>query len=87
MNIADAFRMVVPDSPELEFVGYDGSRAGSPDAPYRITLTSERALQAIAGAPGQLGIARAYVNGDVDISGDIYGAFDVLYRSAQMPSW
>ena len=66
MKIADAFRMIVPDAPGLEFVAYDGSRAGSPDAPLRVVVHSERAIQAMAGAPGQLGIARAYVNGDLE---------------------
>jgi cyclopropane-fatty-acyl-phospholipid synthase len=85
MKIADAFRMIVPDSQEIEFVAYDGSRTGSPSAPVRLEVQSERAIQAIAGAPGQLGIARAYVNGDLDIHGDVYEAFDALYSGAHKP--
>jgi cyclopropane-fatty-acyl-phospholipid synthase len=48
-------------------------------------VRSERAIQAIAGAPGQLGIARAYVNGDLDIHGDVYEAFDALYSGVHKP--
>lgn len=85
MKIADAFRMIVPDSQDIEFVAYDGSRAGTPGAPVRLEVCSERAIQAIAGAPGQLGIARAYVNGDLDIHGDVYEAFDALYSGVHKP--
>ncbi len=85
MKIADAFQMVVPDSQGIEFVAYDGSRAGTRGAEIRIEVTSERAIQAIAGAPGQLGIARAYVNGDLDIDGDVYEAFDALYSGVRKP--
>ncbi|MFN8127048.1 MAG: class I SAM-dependent methyltransferase [Candidatus Nanopelagicales bacterium] len=85
MKIADAFRMIVPDSPGLEFVAYDGSRCGTAGAPLRVEVKSERAVQAIAGAPGQLGLARAYVNGDVDFHGDVYDCFDVLYTHHRRP--
>lgn len=85
MKIADAFRMIVPESQDIEFVAYDGSRAGTPGAPIRLEVCSERAIQAIAGAPGQLGIARAYVNGDLDIHGDVYEAFDALYSGVHKP--
>lgn len=86
MKIADAFRLVVPESPGLEFIAYDGSRAGSPDAPLKVEVKSERAIQAIAGAPGQLGIARAYVNGDIEFQGDVYECFDALYAHHRKPS-
>ena len=85
MKIADAFRMIVPDSQDIEFVAYDGSRAGTPGAPIRLEVCSERAIQAIACAPGQLGIARAFVNGDLDIHGDVYEAFDALYSGVHKP--
>lgn len=86
MRIADAFAMIVPDAQDLEFVAFDGSRAGRPGAPLKVEVKSERAVQAIAGAPGQLGIARAYVNGDIDFEGDVYECFDALYTGVRKPT-
>jgi cyclopropane-fatty-acyl-phospholipid synthase len=55
---------------------YDGSRLGPPDgeAPATIIVKSPDALRRIVTAPGELGIARAYVAGDLDVEGDIYAA-------------
>ena len=85
MRIAEAFTMIVPDARGIEFVAYDGSRAGTPGAPLRVEVKSERAIQAMAGAPGQLGLARAFVNGDLDIDGDVYETFDALYSGVRKP--
>ena len=38
------------------------------------------ALRRIATAPGELGLARAYVAGDIDIEGDIFAALEVRTR-------
>jgi cyclopropane-fatty-acyl-phospholipid synthase len=45
-----------------------------------IVLRSPDALRRIATAPGELGFARAYVAGDLDIEGDVYEALAVLER-------
>lgn len=43
---------------------------------------SPRAIAALLGAPGQLGLARAYVAGDLEVFGDLYTAFDRLATAA-----
>ena len=45
-----------------------------------IVLRSPDALRRIATAPGELGFARAYVAGDLDIEGDLYEALALLER-------
>src|SRR5580700_8261452 len=71
MALADVFEKVAgPDAP-VEFVAYDGSRAGAPDAPVRITVRSPVAVSYLAQAPGALGLARAYVSGHLDVDGDM----------------
>jgi cyclopropane-fatty-acyl-phospholipid synthase len=50
---------------------YDGSRAGPDDPSATVTIRSPDALRRILTAPGELGFARAYVAGDIDIDGDI----------------
>ena len=36
-----------------------------------MVIRSPRALQRIAWRPGELGLARAYISGDLDIEGDL----------------
>jgi len=49
---------------------WDGSEAGPVDAPV-LVARSPRALQRILWRPGELGLARAYVSGDLDVEGDL----------------
>ena len=53
--------------------GWDGSETGSPDGPT-VVLTSPMALRRLLWAPGELGLARAYVTGDLDVDGDLADA-------------
>lgn len=56
---------------------WDGSRAGPPDAPVTVAVHSPRALQHILWSPGELGLARAHVAGDLDIEGDVFSLLGV----------
>jgi cyclopropane-fatty-acyl-phospholipid synthase len=49
---------------------WDGSEAGPPDGPVGI-VRSRRALRTLAWSPGELGLARAYITGDLDVEGDL----------------
>ena len=49
---------------------WDGSEAGPADAPV-LVVRSPRALSRILWRPGELGLARAYVSGDLDVDGDL----------------
>jgi cyclopropane-fatty-acyl-phospholipid synthase len=74
MALADVFeRIAGPDAP-VEFLAYDGSRAGAEGSPVRITVRSPAAVSYLAQAPGALGMARAYVSGHIDVDGDMYAA-------------
>jgi cyclopropane-fatty-acyl-phospholipid synthase len=57
--------------------GYDGTRLGPPDPPATIVVKSPDAVARIVQAPGELGFARAYVAGDIDIEGDIFAALQL----------
>ncbi|MEU2333880.1 cyclopropane-fatty-acyl-phospholipid synthase family protein [Streptomyces sp. NPDC013172] len=54
---------------------WDGSQAGPPDAPA-LVLRNRRALRRMLFRPGELGLARAWVAGDLDIEGDLYTALE-----------
>ena len=58
---------------------YDGSRAGPTDdgAPV-LVVSSPDAVARVATRPGELGLARAWVAGDLDVRGDLYAAIGQL---------
>jgi cyclopropane-fatty-acyl-phospholipid synthase len=56
---------------------FDGTDVGPKDASTTVTLRSRDALIRMATAPGELGLARAYVAGDVAIDGDIYAVLEL----------
>lgn len=56
---------------------WDGSEAGPAGAPV-IEFRSRRALRRMLWSPGQLGLSRAYVAGDIDAPGDVFTSFAAL---------
>jgi cyclopropane-fatty-acyl-phospholipid synthase len=84
IRIADAVGMLLKqDLPGL-FTAYDGSSIGTGQVPITMRLKNQRGLAYLLTAPGDLGLARAYVMGDLDIEGvhpgDPYDALVLLYR-------
>ncbi|MGH3958232.1 class I SAM-dependent methyltransferase [Mycobacterium sp.] len=53
----------------LRFTAYDGSTAGPDDAVLGLDLLTPRGTTYLATAPGELGLARAYVSGDLTAHG------------------
>jgi cyclopropane-fatty-acyl-phospholipid synthase len=81
-TIGGAVESLMRDGMPVRFTAYDGSAAGPPDAPVALHLRSERGLRYLLTAPGDLGMARAYVAGDLDLEGvhpgDPYDAMVLL---------
>ena len=50
---------------------WDGSSIGPTDADVVVRFRTRRALRRLVWAPNELGFARAYVSGDVEIEGDL----------------
>src|SRR4051794_11457821 len=57
----------------LRVRAWDGSQAGPPDAPV-LVVRNRRAVRHLLWKPGELGLARAWVSGDLDVEGDLYTA-------------
>src|SRR6202030_1397774 len=74
MALAEVFEAFVGSDAPVEFAAYDGSHAGLAGAPVKITVRSPAAVAYLAQAPGGLGLARAYVAGQLDVEGDMYEA-------------
>lgn len=56
----------------MRFVAYDGSKAGPASADISVEVKTPAAVAYLAQAPGELGLARAYVSGHLDVQGDMY---------------
>src|SRR2546429_5201208 len=80
MSVAEMVEEVLGADLPVAFEAYDGSRCGPVDAPATLVLRSPTALQRILTAPGELGLGRAYVAGDLDLEGDIWGALALRDR-------
>ena len=72
-------RLLGGDLP-VQVVAYDGSRAGPASAPATIDVRRPEALRRLLTAPGQLGLSRAYVAGDVEVVGDVYAVLGLRDR-------
>ena len=55
-------------APPVEIEFWDGSTIGRPDGPGRLRVNSLDALRRIIWSPNELGIARAFVAGDIDVA-------------------
>ena len=61
---------------------WDGSATGPDDAPV-VELRHPDALKRLVYAPGELGLAQAYVTGELDVSGDLLDGFRRVWRSVR----
>jgi cyclopropane fatty-acyl-phospholipid synthase-like methyltransferase/DUF1365 family protein len=61
---------------------WDGSEAGPDDDGPVVVLRSRRALRRLMWAPGELGVARAYVSGELDVDGDLAEGFRRVWQLA-----
>ena len=68
-GIAGALAGLFEHGMPFRFTAYDGSAAGATDSPVHVHLVRERGLSYILSAPGDLGMARAYVQGDLELHG------------------
>jgi cyclopropane-fatty-acyl-phospholipid synthase len=72
-------RVLGPDLP-VGVRGYDGTSVGPPSAPATVVLRNRDALRRIVTTRGELGFARAYVSGAIDVEGDIFAALSLRDR-------
>jgi cyclopropane-fatty-acyl-phospholipid synthase len=77
-QIAPVLASVVGMGNPIGFAAYDGSTYGPADPVSRIVVRDARALRCVATAPGDLGLARAYVSGYLDVEGDMFATLEML---------
>jgi cyclopropane-fatty-acyl-phospholipid synthase len=76
MALAPRLADLLGGDPPLRLEVYDGSAVGPPDAPATVVIRRPEGLARFVSRPGELGLVRAYVSGDVDFEGDLYAALE-----------
>ena len=78
MRVADVLGRIIGRDAPIRIVAYDGSKSGPDDSDVALRVESPAALARLVSAPGTLGLARAYVTGEIEVEGDLYTALDAL---------
>jgi cyclopropane-fatty-acyl-phospholipid synthase len=69
LSLAEILEILAGGRLPLRFTAYDGSSAGPPDAPLGLELKTPRGTTYLATGRGDLGLARAYIAGDLEMHG------------------
>src|SRR5882762_11425362 len=84
LSLAEILAVFFGGTESLRFTAYDGSSAGAEDAVLGMDLLTPRGTTYLATAPCELGLARAYVAGDIEARGVHPGdPYDVLKLLAE----
>lgn len=82
MTVAEMIQLFLEPGAPLRVEAFDGSSFGPEDAPFTLQVRNSRAVYYIVENPGELGLARAYLQGDIDspqlVPGDPYEVFKML---------
>ena len=70
-QLGDMFDVLFGGAPPVPIEFWDGSSVGDGLAPGRIVIRRRDALRRIVWSPDELGIARAFVAGDIDLIGPV----------------
>ena len=77
-TVAPLVRAVFGREAPVAIRGWDGSRSGPANAQWALKINNRRGLRRLLWAPNELGFARAYVSGDIEIQGDLLEGMSVL---------
>ena len=69
LTLAQILEILAGGRLPLRFTAYDGSAAGPSDAPLGLDLKTPRGTTYLATGRGDLGLARAYIAGDLEVHG------------------
>jgi cyclopropane-fatty-acyl-phospholipid synthase len=76
--VGPLFTRLLGDNPSVRFEFWDGSAIGPPGAADAVIVRRADALRRLLWAPGELGLARAFVVGDIEVEGDIVAVVEAL---------
>jgi cyclopropane-fatty-acyl-phospholipid synthase len=78
MQVANLISEVLGQDVPVRVVAYDGSKAGPDSSEVALRILSPRALARLVTAPGTLGLARAYIAGEIEVEGNVYDLLDAM---------
>ncbi len=78
MTLAEVFQLLFDGDVPVSFQAYDGSVSDRSGAVGAVEIRTPRAVRYLATAPGELGLVRAYVMGDLEIRGDLHATLHAL---------
>jgi cyclopropane-fatty-acyl-phospholipid synthase len=81
MHVAQLISDVLGQDVPVRVVAYDGSKAGPDSSEVALRVLTPRALARLVTAPGTLGLARAYVSGEIEVEGEVY---ELLHAMADL---
>ncbi|WP_067701197.1 class I SAM-dependent methyltransferase [Nocardia jejuensis] len=85
LSIAEIFETLINGPVPIRLTAYDGSATGPEDSEFGLHIKNPRGVNYIVNAPGDLGMARAYIAGDLEISGAHPGdPYEILRAMANM---
>ncbi len=87
-QLANLIEGVLGAPPPVRLRAWDGTEAGAVDDPTApvVIVRRRRALRRLLWSPGELGLARAFVSGDLDVEGDIADGLSRFWRLARSGS-
>lgn len=68
-TIAEVVASLLREPLPVRFTAYDGSATGPDDSGFGLVLRRPRGLSFLLTAPGELGLVRAYLSGDLELEG------------------
>ncbi len=72
LRLAEVLGSALGGAEGVAFRAYDGSVAGAKDPVGVVEIRSPLALRYVVASPGDLGLARAFVSGALEVHGDLY---------------
>ena len=81
-ELADVVTPLFGGTLPIRLRAWDGSEAGPADAPT-VVIRDAAALRRLVFRPGELGLAQAYVTGEVDVEGDLLDGFRRVWQSVR----
>jgi len=79
---APLLQAILGGAPPVRFEFWDGSFAGPQEGANVVRVQSPHALRRMIWSPGELGLGRAYVAGDLDVQGDVFTVLRTLQSAA-----
>ncbi|MGF6881475.1 cyclopropane-fatty-acyl-phospholipid synthase [Nocardia sp. GAS34] len=85
LSIAEIFANLVDGPVPIRFSAHDGSSTGPDDSKFALEIRNPRGINYVATAPGDLGMARAYISGDMVAEGIHPGdPYEILRAMAEL---